>query len=127
MTELETIEQMAKRFDKEFPKSHLIISYDFSTGKGSTDRKWILSINFDELIDDYLNPTKIYEEFENNDFKELTHRLDWHMFRYANTVKGIMEEINEKETGMNEIFEDMNKGFTVWQKFTGDLKDENIK
>ena len=78
-----------QRFKRNFPKSHLIVSYERSIHYSGTTSKWQLWIRFDELED--LEPIQIHEYFD--EFKDLDNRLSYLMYREAETIDGIKEEI----------------------------------
>lgn len=72
------LDRVQDRFRKDFPNSHLIISYEMSVHRSGNTHTWTLWIVFDECEE--LNPCKIFEQFET--FKELDHRLNWHTYRH---------------------------------------------
>ena len=79
------------RFKKNFPKSHLIISYEKSVHYIQTTEEWSLYIVFDELSDEDLSPEKIYETFKT--FKDLDNKLSWHCHRVMSYCEGIKKEV----------------------------------
>ena len=92
------------RFKKNFPKSHLIISFERSIHYSGTTTTWYLYIVFDELIDEDLDPTKIFEQFDT--FTELDNRLSFLMQREATTIEGIKVDAEEyQNTALRHVAE----------------------
>lgn len=85
------LQEVDKRFKELFPNSHLIIGYQMSSSKKSgTDHEWTLFITFDELADEDLKPTRIFETYK--DFNELENRLNWYIYKENVTIQGIIKE-----------------------------------
>lgn len=84
MTE-EYLDLIEKRFKREFPKSHLVISQEISIGYITT-KEWTLFIKFRE---DESEET-VFEQFKS--FNDLDNRLLWHSFRMRRSYNSIKEE-----------------------------------
>ena len=89
--DIKYLDLIEARFKRNFPHSHLIISYERSVHYSGSTSKWQLWIRFDELQDEDLEPTNINEYFD--EFKDLDKRLSYLMYRETETIDGIKEEI----------------------------------
>jgi len=87
--DIKYLDLIEARFKRNFPHSHLIISYERSVHYSGSTSKWQLWIKFDELED--LEPTNINEYFD--EFKDLDNRLSYLMYRETETIDGIRAEI----------------------------------
>ena len=87
--DIKYLDLIEARFKRNFPHSHLIISYERSVHYSGSTSKWQLWIRFDELED--LEPTNINEYFD--EFKDLDNRLSYLVHREKASVRKIREEI----------------------------------
>ena len=88
--DIKYLDLIEARFKRNFPHSHLIISYERSVHYSGSTSKWQLWIRFDELQDEDLEPTNINEYFD--EFKDLDKRLSYLMYREATTIEKLTKD-----------------------------------